>query len=189
MMSTVANRSGTLEPKQRQAVELIVGGYDMHEVAERVGIGRTTLWRWRSIPAFAAALARADDEARRSQLRILNNGAKAATLFLAGVLRDGRTPVDVKVKAASALLARWASLQPSEVDVSMSVGAHVTYETDDDGSAVDRLRKVLNDIREREEAAVAAGVPRRLAIEAQSTLGNGHGNGSGNGHHTNGEDA
>ena len=46
-----------LSPLQQQAIDLFVSGEDIGFIAQTLGIGRTTLWRWRKLPAFERAYA------------------------------------------------------------------------------------------------------------------------------------
>lgn len=46
----------TLTPEQARAVELLAAGGNDADVAEVVGVNRSTLWRWRKHRAFADAL-------------------------------------------------------------------------------------------------------------------------------------
>ena len=51
-----------LEPKRRRALELLLSGAGVTEVAAALSVNRSTVWRWRSTPEFALALAQASSE-------------------------------------------------------------------------------------------------------------------------------
>jgi hypothetical protein len=53
-----AKKIAGLTERQLRAVELLVQGGKPGAVAEKVGIARETLWRWRKLPAFNAHLVR-----------------------------------------------------------------------------------------------------------------------------------
>jgi hypothetical protein len=56
----VAPYAEVLCPRQQSAIELLLGGERPGAVAEKLGIGRTTLWRWRKYDwQFRRALAAA----------------------------------------------------------------------------------------------------------------------------------
>ncbi len=54
----------SVSDNDRLAIDLIVTGADLQDVADKAGMSRTTLWRRRRDPGFGAALAQ-----RRAELR------------------------------------------------------------------------------------------------------------------------
>ena len=64
--STPRNAQG-LTPQQEQAAESITAGLSVQEVADRLGVHRTTLWHWRNLETFQAYLnaLRADAQSHR----------------------------------------------------------------------------------------------------------------------------
>lgn len=105
-----------LEPKQIEALELIFLGLPDVKVAEKVGVHRHTIIRWRKIPAFAAVLETHGQEMQQAamsglkallpdvvralqwQLNVQDNNLnyRAAALLLKILLRN----TDKKDKAA-----------------------------------------------------------------------------------------
>jgi transposase-like protein len=67
-----------LTPKQIQAVGLLMSGASMENVAEAVTINRTTLYRWRKLPAFKAALRDAGDELWQDTTAVLKGMTEEA---------------------------------------------------------------------------------------------------------------
>ena len=47
-----------LSDPQVRAIDLLLLGRGVQEIADEVGVDRSTLWRWRQIPAFQAELNR-----------------------------------------------------------------------------------------------------------------------------------
>ena len=43
-----------MQPKQQLALELILAGHSVTDIAAQVGVRRETVWRWRNDPSFAS---------------------------------------------------------------------------------------------------------------------------------------
>ena len=43
-----------MQPKQQRALELILAGHSVTDIAAQVGVRRETVWRWRNDPSFAS---------------------------------------------------------------------------------------------------------------------------------------
>ena len=43
-----------MQPKQQRALELILAGHSVTDIASQVGVRRETVWRWRNDPSFAS---------------------------------------------------------------------------------------------------------------------------------------
>jgi hypothetical protein len=65
-----------LTPGQQLAITALASGLSYSEAAEAAGVGRRTLFEWRQLPGFAAAL--------RDELQALRDAAGARLLGLAG---------------------------------------------------------------------------------------------------------
>jgi hypothetical protein len=183
-MSTVtAQRSATLTPQHRRAIELLVTGRDVTDVARALDVHRVTVWRWTQLPAFRRELTAAEDDARRAMTRTLESAARASVLYLASVLADDKAPTGSKVQSAAVLLSKWALLQPQQVDARVDYSGTMRVDT---GDGIDDLRQMLDDIRSKREgtAFLAPG----KAIDAASVPTNGHSNGHANGHANGHED-
>lgn len=88
------------------AVSLLAEGRTIEEVARELGIGRTTLYRWRTSPVFAAALAEATARglgAALERLRCLREGAIGV---LEDLLADAAAPAAVRLAAAREVMDR-----------------------------------------------------------------------------------
>ncbi|MFM9889073.1 MAG: helix-turn-helix domain-containing protein [Rickettsiales bacterium] len=76
-----------LTPQQLQAIDLYARGQSFRCIAETVGITRETFWRWRQLPAFAAAIT----QARQLQLEQMRlQTAELMRLSLATLTRELR---------------------------------------------------------------------------------------------------
>lgn len=111
-MSTTADRAPpVLNPRPARALELLLAGRTIGEIAAEVKVNRGTVWRWLGDPTFAAALARERDARRTAVGEALDAAAGEAVAVLLAELRnaDGR-PAD-RLRAASAILDRagWAA--------------------------------------------------------------------------------
>ena len=43
-----------MQPGQQRALELILAGHSVTDIASQVGVRRETVWRWRNDPSFAS---------------------------------------------------------------------------------------------------------------------------------------
>ena len=57
-----------MQPKQQRALELILAGHSVTDIAAQVGVRRETVWRWRNDPSFASEVS--VRQAQRRQRRI-----------------------------------------------------------------------------------------------------------------------
>lgn len=91
-----------LTPKQAQAVQLLVCGHTVAEVARRLGVAERTLYAWRAKPEFQQAEAEAHAEAWRVLLHRLGALATEAVAALERAMSEAPQPV--RVRAALGLL-------------------------------------------------------------------------------------
>jgi hypothetical protein len=95
-----------LSQRHTAAIALLAEGKTIDEVARELAIGRTTLYRWRTTPLFAAALAQATAyglEAAQERLRCLRENALDV---LERLLTDAQTPAAVQLAAAREVMDR-----------------------------------------------------------------------------------
>lgn len=103
----MAEHDDTLTPTQTHALQLLLDGHNRSEVADAVGIGRTTLYRWLDEGhRFRHAYDAACDQAVREAMRVLRAGATIAAASLVRVAREGTSSDGPKVAAARAVLDR-----------------------------------------------------------------------------------
>lgn len=111
MPPTADGAPPVLNPRQARALELLLAGGAVGEVAAELKVNRATVWRWLGDPTFAAALARERDARRTAVGEALGAAAGEAVAVLLAELRNaGGRPGD-RVRAASAILDRagWAA--------------------------------------------------------------------------------
>ena len=88
-----------LTPAQRKAIETLLTSGDTTQAALAAGVNRSTLYTWRALPHFQAALRDAEAEAVASLSRSLAGLSEAA----AAALRDALAPsnkITVRLRAA-----------------------------------------------------------------------------------------
>jgi len=83
-----------LTEQQRQAVEALLAGWSVREVARLVGVHRNTIYHWLKQPAFQEALARAEAEAS-------TDPALQALRAAAGLVRGLRVSGDGEQRGGS----------------------------------------------------------------------------------------
>lgn len=106
-----------LTAEQGQALVLLVEGHSMQAVANRVGVDRVTLWRWRRSPAFVAEYERLREEAHDRGRRILEAAVGAATGALVEIVVDKTNTASERLRAAEAILDRVGLAAASRVEV------------------------------------------------------------------------
>jgi hypothetical protein len=55
-----------MQPKQQRALELILAGHSVTDIAAQVGVRRETVWRWRQDRSFASEVSRRQAERRQA---------------------------------------------------------------------------------------------------------------------------
>ena len=73
-----------------------------------MGMDSRTLYRWKKLPAFAAALRKAQQAAYSQTILSLNQLAGAAVTTIGKVMLDPKTPPATKVRAADSVLSHTA---------------------------------------------------------------------------------
>jgi len=99
-----------------QAVQLLMAGASTDQVAERLGVTRRTIERWRSTDTAKAVIAAADAEAYQRNARTIAAGAAGAARFLASVVADESQHVRYRILAASRLISAHMGFDLSELD-------------------------------------------------------------------------
>lgn len=93
-----------LNEKQQRALELLVEGKSLAQVAGAIGISRATLWRWRALPDFARALAEVRSASLEAAAHTLAEASRAAVDTFVELL--GSDSDSVRLGAAREVLAR-----------------------------------------------------------------------------------
>lgn len=107
----------TLSPEQGQAILLLIEGHSPRRIAERVGVDRVTLWRWRQTPEFLAEYERQRAEALDTGMRTLQAAVGAATRALVEIAIDTEAERRDRIRAAVEILDRVGLVSTSRVEV------------------------------------------------------------------------
>lgn len=103
-MNNAVQLSATDDSTQRMAAALLASGVPVGEVAARLEIHRTTLWRWRESPTFRA-LIEAETRQLLQETREVTRGARfAAIRYLHDLVQDDSARVGDRLAAARAIL-------------------------------------------------------------------------------------
>ena len=93
-------------PRRARALELLLEGRSDRETAAELGCEASTVWRWRSDPAFAREL----HDAQRGRVTVLNERMMAlvprAIETIAEMMNDPAQPGMLRLRAAESLLER-----------------------------------------------------------------------------------
>ena len=116
----------SLNAQQQQALGLLTTGLRIEEIAETLGVHRSTIWRWRQEPEFIAQWNRILVDTREEQTRSLLKLQHEAIEALKGCLRSENDMVRLR-----------ASLSVLEKVEGFSVGA-----TDTEGVQRDRIQAI-----------------------------------------------
>lgn len=107
-MSKIAPEK-TVTPRQRLAIEALALGQDVMDAAQAAGVNRSTLYRWRRDPVFAAELRRIDAEALEQLGRGLMALSAPALEALKRALAEGQ-PMAIRLRAAQLICERGPAL-------------------------------------------------------------------------------
>lgn len=108
---TTSSASPGLTPKQRRAVDALVGTGEVAAAARESGISRETLHRWLKQPQFVEAVREAESKAIDDLSRMLVRLGRTAISTLAKAMNDSATPMATRVRAADAALGRLLQLR------------------------------------------------------------------------------
>ena len=103
----------SLNAQQQQTLGLLATGLRIEEIAETLGVHRSTIWRWRQDPEFIARWNQILTDTREEQTRSLLELQQGAIEALRGCLRSENDMVRLR-----------ASLAVLEKVASFSIGAH-----------------------------------------------------------------
>ncbi len=105
------SQNDALSPKQRAAIAALLGAKSISAAAADIKISRKTLQRWLATPAFAAALAEAENDLLHETTRLLLAFAGMAGFALVKNLTAEDAPASARNAAACAILDRLVSLR------------------------------------------------------------------------------
>jgi len=92
-----------LTAKQHQAALLLAEGHNAVQDAEKTGVSRVTVERWKKLAPFQAAIHQAEDAIYDEALRLLKKTAKGAIVTLVACM-DVKVSSYVRVQAAAKIL-------------------------------------------------------------------------------------
>ena len=95
-----------MQPKQQRALELILAGHSVTDIAAQVGVRRETVWRWRNDPSFASEVSVRQAQRRQSIHDELDAGVIESVRMLRGLVAYTDAPPGARVRAATALMDR-----------------------------------------------------------------------------------
>lgn len=93
-----------LSPKQRRALLALADGATNRLAAQQAGVSERSIQRWRSAPAFAEALHKAEGDKLSDVARQLTALSLTAAATLAEILDDKTLPVSARLRAAQLVL-------------------------------------------------------------------------------------
>lgn len=99
-------RSNKLSAKQQHALELLLSGCTVNEVAEKAKVRRETVWRWLQEPSFVSPLQKAQDMRKFALTMSLSDGASEAITALRMIVCDETIGAMARVRAAKEILDR-----------------------------------------------------------------------------------
>ena len=103
-----------LNAQQQQTLGLLATGKRVEEIAEKIGVHRSTIWRWRQDPEFIAQWNQILTDTREEQTRSLLELQQEAIEALWGCLRSANDMVRLRVSLS--VLEKVASLTVGSTD-------------------------------------------------------------------------
>jgi hypothetical protein len=103
-MSEKNQKSARAGRKTAQAVAALLVSHTIEEAAQTIAVPASTLRRWRSKPAFAASLCRAQEEILQGVINELRRAGSAAAATLRQIAGDTKAPPAARVRASVAII-------------------------------------------------------------------------------------
>ena len=104
----------SLNAQQQQTLGLLATRLRIEEIAETLGVHRSTIWRWRQDPEFIAQWNQILTDTRKEQTRSLLEHQQRAIEALRGCLRSGNDMV--RLRASLSVLEKVESLSVVSID-------------------------------------------------------------------------
>ena len=101
-----------MQRRKQRALELILAGHSVTDIASQVGVRRETVWRWRNDPSYASEVSVRQGQRRQAIHDVLDAGVIESVRMLRGLVADTDAPPGARVRAATALMDR-AGLTPA----------------------------------------------------------------------------
>jgi hypothetical protein len=186
-------------PQQVHAAHLLASGSAIEEVCTKLNVGRTTLYRWRQLPSFAAYLNQLTRQYADQALTQSTCLLASAMHLLQQKLADPQTPIEMQLKIAFRIIALYSRPSylrflhtlpddPASVEEQQMRQAMVTVglpaDTTLDGSDVELFRGYQHDFLQKAQAfdarfpstpstppSTAAVMPQRTKMEQNGTSG------------------
>ena len=111
--STEPNVLG-LSPQQEQAATLLVSGLSVQDVADRLGIHRSTLWHWRNLETFEAYFNRLRSDAQAQAVEAVTALHEKAVATMERLMEQGGDAA--ALKAATFVLEMTRNRYSGETD-------------------------------------------------------------------------
>jgi len=102
----MSRKGNAMQPNQQRAIDLLLGGQSCREVAEELGVNRSTVWRWQQEPGVADELRAMRGDRRHAIRESVDAAALDAVGVLYDIMRDEMISPAVRVRAARVLLER-----------------------------------------------------------------------------------
>ena len=103
-----------LNAQQQQTLSLLVTGKRVEEIAEKIGVHRSTIWRWRQDPEFIAQWNQILTDTREEQTRSLLELQQEAIEALRGCLRSENDML--RLRASLSVLDKVKGLSVRSID-------------------------------------------------------------------------
>ena len=111
-----------LEEKKQQALRLLSAGHSIPKAAEKIGVGRATLWKWTKEPEFSAELTVYRNKAAAGAQAALGHAVYEAVEVLRSIMADEDSTNKERTEAAKIVLDR-SKLQLTDAKVKVKGGA------------------------------------------------------------------
>ena len=111
-----------LSEKKQEALRLLSSGHTIPKAAEKVGVGRATLWKWTKEPEFSAELTIYKNKEAAGAQMALSHAVYEAVEVLRHIMADEDSTNKERTEAAKIVLDR-SKLQLTDAKVKVKGGA------------------------------------------------------------------
>ena len=111
-----------LTDKKQEALRLLSAGHTIPKAAEKIGVGRATLWKWTKEPEFSAELTVYRNKAAAGAQAALGHAVYEAVEVLRSIMADEDSSNKERTEAAKIVLDR-SKLQLTDAKVKVKGGA------------------------------------------------------------------